>query len=581
MVSFNRTKTLLLISLVVLVFSVALAVLSVFPTYPGGNQSDILVNNTFKLSPTEVYRQGLGSFHTGETILLSVQCPTAFQKNFSIMFPFTSYVITNSTSCYSISTSANITYTFNADSDYYEAVFVSNSSTAGTIHFEASIEQPKSVFPFMWLNEASKITFILSLSVVMFLTLRMMFSTLNSKRIEFDRLSLSKKNRKRLLVLLLLSLIVWLSVIALNSNQLGTFENWYTDHARHSYVSSLFLKDGFSVFDQPLGKLSNSDNSYYKYVTWPEMPHIYPLGSIFLFMPFGVLIQNGFNPTAIYKIEIGIFLVFATVCLYFFFKGYLKKNMNLFLKLLGVYIIYVSLIVYAADGMFDSVAFLFSLFAISMFVAERYDYFVLLMSISIFVKYQAGIFLLPLIVVGLIKLFQQNRLSSLVKNKFIIASTALVSVSAFTAYLSVPYILTTAPQLIMNGANAFLSNSQIAWPVQSFSILLTLGATLAYALYMLKRNSLLSLSAFFLLFPIFTLPYSQNWYFPFLFAYVLLPQRKKELEATMLWLILLILVLAISGANYQPIPLIAQYFQNNPIYFHSPMPHLPPSVIGF
>ncbi len=85
----------------------------------------------------------------------------------------------------------------------------------------------------------------------------------------------------------------WFFLLAVNSNPLATFENWYTDHARDSYVSSLFLKDGFSVFDEPLGKLASLDNSYYKFVTWPEMPHLYPLGSIFLFLPFGVLLQNG------------------------------------------------------------------------------------------------------------------------------------------------------------------------------------------------------------------------------------------------------------------------------------------------
>ena len=132
--------------------------------------------------------------------------------------------------------------------------------------------------------------------------------------------------------------MVWLFLLAVNSNPLATFENWYTDNARDSYVASLFLKDGFSVFNQPLGKLANLDNSHYKFVTWPEMPHLYPLGSIFLFLPFGVLLQKGFDPSLIYKTEIAIFLVFATVCVYFFLKIFLQKDMALILKLLGVYI---------------------------------------------------------------------------------------------------------------------------------------------------------------------------------------------------------------------------------------------------
>ena len=71
------------------------------------------------------------------------------------------------------------------------------------------------------------------------------------------------------------------------------------------------------------------------------------------------------------------------------------------------------LVIYAADGMFDSVAFLFSLFAVTMFLSERYDYFFLLMGVSVFLKYQAGIFLLPLIIVGLLKLIEKNKPGSL------------------------------------------------------------------------------------------------------------------------------------------------------------------------
>jgi hypothetical protein len=152
--------------------------------------------------------------------------------------------------------------------------------------------------------------------------------------------------------------------------------------------------------------------------------------------------------------------------------------------------------------------------------------------------------------------------------------------SLFTAYLSAPYFIVTSPQLIMNGINAFSANTQISWSLQSFSILLTLTVTIAYAVYMLNKNSLLSLSALFLLLPSFLLPYFQNWYIPFLFVYMLIPQRKKELEATMLWLTFLIVVLAISGANYQPIPLIAQYMQRHLPYLPTPVPHLPQSLKG-
>jgi len=547
------TKTLFLVTIGVLALSVVLGVISLFPTYPGGSQSNVLINNTFTLSPNETYRQGLGSFRGGENISLLVQSPTIFQKNFSIVFPNSTYLLISTGSSYSNSTDSNIAYSFIATGNYYEAVFTSHSSTAGIVHFQVSVQEQKVIFADSWLNQASKMMFIVSLCIVVLLTLKIVFS--NSNNVKLNKLNtqgLSKKSRQRLIVLLSLSLIIWLGVLVVSTNPLGTFENWYTDNARHTYVSSLFLKDGFSVFNQPLGTLANTDTSSNKFVTWPEMPHLYPLGSILLFLPFGILVQNGFDATLIYKAEIAIFLIIATICIYFFFKDYFKKDMALILKLIGVYIIYVTLMVYSADGMFDSVAFLFTLFAISMFMAERYDYFFLLVTISTFFKYQAGIFLFPLIIVSLIKLYQTNKPIKLLKNKAVISGVIFGSVSLFTAYLSAPYFMATGPQLILNGINAFSSNSHISWSSQSASVLLTLVVVIAYSIYMLNKNSLLSLSAIFLLFPSFMLPYFQNWYISFIFVYILIPQRKKELEVTILLLFFMIMVLSFAGANYYP-----------------------------
>jgi hypothetical protein len=598
------SKVLLFAVIAVLALSMVLAVISLFP----GSSTPFTLSGTFTLSPNETYTEGLGSLRGGENVTLWVQSPTTFLKEFSIISPtITDYVVTSNDCTYSIVTDSNIVYNFTASANYYEAVFVSESPKAGIIDFYAAVQEPKGsnslkqqttpgqgasaqesnvTLPYTWLNEASRILFFIALGLAMLLTLKTVLSEFaNAKSAKFNIPSVSKKNCRILIVLLLISLVVWFlvvwfSLISPTPNPLAAFENWYTDNARDSYVSSLFLRDGFSVFSQPLSKLSNLDSSFYKYVTWPEMPQLYPLGSIFLFLPFGVLLQNGFNSGLIFKLEIVVFLVFASIGVYFFLKHFMQKNMALILKLIGVYIIYVSLVIFAADGEFDSVAFLFSLFAIFMFMTERYDYFFLLVAVSVFFKYQAGIFLFPLILVGLIRLFQKNKLNSLVRNKAVVSGAFFGFASLFTAYLSAPYFMTTSPQLIMNGINAFSPNTQISWSLQSFSILLTLTVTIAYAVYMLNKNSLLSLSSLFLLLPSFLLPYFQNWYIPFLFVYALIPQRKKELEATMLWLTFLIVVLAISGANYQPIPLIAQYMKGHLPYLPTPVPHLPQSLKG-
>jgi hypothetical protein len=547
-------KILLLVAIAFLVLSIVLSIGSLFPE-SSGTQSNILINDTFNLGPNETYTQGLGSFQNGENMSLIIQYPTGFQENlfFSLKFPSatdfvktdTGYMQNDSKDYFSILTKANVTYiTYNnTTANYYEAVFVSNATKSNVVHFQGFVEEPKTFFAVFWLNETSKIIFLSSLSLIMLLTLRIVLANFSKVKAHTPIPSLSKKNRKFLAILLLVSLIIWFSILAVNSNPLATFENWYTDHARDTYVSSLFPKDGLSVFSQPLNKLSSLDASSYKFVTWPEMPHLYPLGSIFLFLPFGALIQSGSNASLVYKIEIAIFLIFATACVYYFLKNFLQKDMALVLKLGGVYVIYVSLVVYAMDGMFDSIAFLFVFFAVSMFLMERYDYFFLLIAVAVFFKYQAGIFLLPLIIVGIIKLFEKEKFG-LLRNKAVIAGIAFGVTSVFTAFLSASYLLTPKQQFITNCINAFAVNSQLTWELQSSAVLLTLAVTLTYAVYMLKKNSLLSLLAFFMLLPSFMLPYFQNWYLPFFFIYALIPQRKKESEITLGWLIFMIVILS-------------------------------------
>ena len=201
--------------------------------------------------------------------------------------------------------------------------------------------------------------------------------------------------------------------------------------------------------------------------------------------------------------------------------------------------------------MFDSVAFLFALTAVTMFLSERYDRFFLFMGVSVFLKYQTAIFLLPFIIVGLLKVLEKNNLGSFIRNKAVILGAVLLGISGFTAYLSAPFLLQTRQELVMNPINAFAPHSQISWVYQSAVVLLTLAVTLVYAAYMLNKNSFLSVSAIFLLLPSFMLPFFQYWYIPFIFVYALIPQRKKEFEVTVLWLIFMVVMLCFSGNPLQ------------------------------
>jgi hypothetical protein len=154
---------------------------------------------------------------------------------------------------------------------------------------------------------------------------------------------------------------------------------------------------------------------------------------------------------------------------------------------------------------------------------------------------------------GVLKLFERQRFSSIIKNKAVIAAAVLAVIVVFTAVLSAPFLMNTRPEFVMNSINVFSSHTQIPWAAQSFAVLLTLTVTLLFASYMLNKNPLLSLSAIFILLPSFTMPYFQIWYMPFFFAFALIPKQKREVEVTMLWLIFIVTVLSFGGISFNPL----------------------------
>ena len=542
------TKALLFAAFLLLALSVVVAVVSLYPSATDEEETRVIIDDSFRLTPMEMRRHGLGSFQGGENISISIHNAANSPINFSIA--------TYNGTCYSTVSLADVDYSFTADTDYYEAVFFTDSNTASELNFEVSVQEPKVIFPFSWLSTPAEALFFFSLGSIVLLLLKPVLHVSVLRADEHKEQFFSQKSRQILLILILLSLTFWLFLLVVNTNPFGTFENWYTDHARNPYSSSLFTKVGFSIFDTSLGKLASDDSSYYKFVTWPQMPHLYPLGSFLLFLPFGFLLQSGVNQVFVFKMEIVVFLLFYHFGLYCFLQHFWKRKMFLLLKLVGIYALYMSLIVHSANGMFDAVPFLFSLFALTMYLNERYDCFLLFMALSLTFKYQPAIFLLPLIIIGVLKSFDKQVFSSIIRNKKIITAAVLAVISGFTAVLSAPFLMETRPELVMNSVNAFSSHTQLPWTTQSFAVLLTLAATLLFAVYMLKRNPLLSLSAVFLLLPIFTMPYFQLWYLPFFFGYALIPKQKREMEVTLLWLIFIIAMLSFGGISFNPLHIL-------------------------
>jgi hypothetical protein len=549
MKQYEVTKFLLFAILLLLTSSVVLAVVSLYSIATDEKETSVIIDDSFKLTPQEVLRYGLGSFQEGANISILIHKAQSWPFNFSIQ--------TYNGTDYSTMLAADIDYSFTAETDYYDAVFFNNSTDTSQVDFTASVQKPKVLFPFSWLTTPAKILFFSSFGAVMFLLLKPALHKSTFLRADADNGHfLSIETRRVLFILVLLSLVFWLLLLAVNTNPLATFENWYTDHARHPYSSTLFTKVGFSIFNTPLGTLAYADNSYYKFVTWPQMPHLYPIGSILMFLPFGFLLQSGIDQVFVFKAEIGIFLLFSHVSLLYFLLNFWKQKIFPLLKLVGVYTLYVPLIVYSANGMFDAVPLLFSLIALPYYFAEKYDYFLLFMALSATFKYQSAILLFPLIIIGAVKLIKKHKLSKIIRNKAVVAATGLLAISGVTAVLSAPFLLDARSDFVLNGVNAFSSHSQLPWATQSFAVLLTLAVTLIFAVYMLKRNALLSISALFILAPSFTMPYFQFWYLPFFFVYALVPQQKRDREVTLLWLIFMTAMLSFGGVAFNPLHVI-------------------------
>ncbi len=262
MMQLAKGKYLLAGALIVLSLSVVLSVVSFMPMAQPQTQDEVIIDNAFTLTPGETYRQGLGAFHGDETIKLQVEATGNSLINFTLL--------TYGGIRYSNISSSEINYVFRAGADYYEAAFFTDSAIS-EVHFQVYVQAANVSYPFAWLLSSAKAMFLLSWCsiVLMLLLMRNGADWLSSitEQQGSSKHAFGRKNLRLLQALLLLSLVFWFLLLALNTYPLGTFENWYTDAARDSYSANLFPKVGFSIFSTPLGSLSSADNSFFKFVT--------------------------------------------------------------------------------------------------------------------------------------------------------------------------------------------------------------------------------------------------------------------------------------------------------------------------
>lgn len=90
-----------------------------------------------------------------------------------------------------------------------------------------------------------------------------------------------------------------------------TLEPGYTDHLKHAYDSWAFLQEGFNIFSEPVVEWNVT--ARHPHLLWEYWPHLYPIGAVFLFLPFGVLANLGWLPDlAVHWLMVALLGVGAT-----------------------------------------------------------------------------------------------------------------------------------------------------------------------------------------------------------------------------------------------------------------------------
>ena len=358
----------------------------------------------------------------------------------------------------------------------------------------------------------------------------------------------SQKKIKRMLlnldllkIVLAVSFVLWALVLYFNPYYFADLEMRYTDHMRHEYMAWLFLHVGFKVFSTPLENLSLQAPSLNPHPTWRTHPHIYPLGSILYFIPFGVLSNLGIiSDITVHKLMILSFLTGAHLAIYYFMMELRKYNFGLFLTISVSSLFYTHLIFWALNGFYDAIAILFIILAIKYWREGSSLKSLVILTGSFFLHYRS-IFYLPLWITLFAKILLQHKddlwsqLTHL--NRLSLSFLWFLSVASlnfYTIYLSffnrswkIPVEWQPSVINIYSGK----LDAQI--------LLLTLSAITF--LILVKRKSYITFFSLLLClaYMLFT-PNWMHWHNLFFFPALLLSLDKTSVEVASFWLITII-----------------------------------------
>ncbi|HUU89363.1 MAG TPA: hypothetical protein VMX17_16645, partial [Candidatus Glassbacteria bacterium] len=195
-----------------------MALASIYPFISPEFETNIVIANSINLTSLETFRYGLGSFNGGETVYVSAIKSPKVSLNFSLL--------TYNGLEYSDNSANDIEYSFNANANYYEALFFSQSDEFIEILFEVAVQKNKISFPFGSLNNIAKGLFLSSITSLFLIILHSYFCSFSdNKTTGKNDPTFTARSKWIVVFLLLLSLIFWFSLITINTNSHATFEN--------------------------------------------------------------------------------------------------------------------------------------------------------------------------------------------------------------------------------------------------------------------------------------------------------------------------------------------------------------------
>lgn len=136
----------------------------------------------------------------------------------------------------------------------------------------------------------------------------------------------------------------------------------YTDHRHHAYAAWALLNIGPAVFTTPISEWSFG--ALRPFVSWPTLPYLYPIGSLLLFVPFGVVNNTGLLPEPVVNMAMillfGVGGVAATWLLYRALRGSYPP------ALVGVIVVLAAplYVFWGLNGFFDTVAVAVALYGV-------------------------------------------------------------------------------------------------------------------------------------------------------------------------------------------------------------------------